>query len=181
MAPFEKEENRRINICSSNPDLECVLHFGGGVNSYYNCNSTTLLQDNVFGEVTTHRANSIPSTIGGRCAELGWGLVRRKIISNNTLPFKQFFSSPSLVLKLGESLVIELHFPAQELRKEQLETIIHNKTQVVTASVSEAVQFCHINNKNISGLLRRIAPRNDRGKYFIPSPRGRAREGVKPC
>ncbi len=133
--------------------------------------------ESILGEGSSHRANSIPSPIGGRCAELGWGLVRRKIISNNTLPFKQFFSSPNLVFKLCESLVIEMHFPAQGFRKELLETISHNKIQVVTASVSEAVQFFNF----LTGLLRRIAPRNDRGKYFIPSPRGRAREGVKLC
>ena len=48
-----------------------------------------------------------------------------------------------------------MHIPAQGLRKEQFEIISHNKTQAVTASVSEAVQFCRINNKNFSGLLRR--------------------------
>ena len=109
---------------------------GGGVNSCYNCVSATLSQNKILSEVVTRRAKT-------------------------TSAFKQFFSSPSLVLKLGENFVIEMQFPAQRFRKEQLEIISHNKTQAVTASVSEAVQFCYINSKNFSGLLRRIAPRND--------------------
>ena len=97
---------------------------------------------------------------------LGEGSSRR---AKTTSAFKQFFSSSSLVFKLGASFVIEMHFPAQGFRKEQLETISHNKIQVVTASVSEAVQLCSVSNNNFSGLLRRIAPRNDRGKC-ISSP-----------
>ena len=29
MAPFEKEENKRIDMCSSNPDLERICTLGG--------------------------------------------------------------------------------------------------------------------------------------------------------
>ena len=97
-----------------NSFAERVCTLGGGVNSYYNCNSATLPQNEILGEVLTHKLSFTKNhtPLQGR--------------GKNFLAIKELRNS-------GEGS-------------------------------SRREKFCERSG----------------GKYFFPSPRGRAREGAHP-
>ena len=96
--------------------------------------------------------------------------------------FKQFFSSPSLVLKLSENFVIEMQFLVQWFRKEQLETEITIVRHLQPKAGDPAfVDFVQKMTGWIPALRARMTEiknsHEQSGGKCIPSPRGRAREG----
>ena len=114
---------------------------GGGVNSYYNCNSATLPQNEILDEVLTHKLSFTKNhtPLQGR--------------GKNFLAIKELRNS-------GEGLT----------RRAKL-TNRHSE-----ALAEESLKLSNsYRDSSVVSLLQ-----NDRGKC-IPSPRGRAREGVKLC
>ena len=103
MAPFEKEENKRIDMCSSNPDLERICTLGGGGRTYSQSDFCTIL----------------------------------------------YFGSTVHYLSKGEDAVV----------------------------LAQASYKC---GEGAHPVREKFCERSG-GKYFFPSPRGRAREGVKLC
>ena len=159
---------------------------GGGVNSYYNCNSATLPQDEILGEVLTRKLsftkNHTPLQGRGKnflaIKELrnsGEGLIRRAELTNR--------HSEAFYNYLCRLLLRLTNCHSEALAEESLKLSNSYRDSSVVSLLQNDRCKCISSPDGVRGGSSRRENSRERsgGKYFFPSPRGRAREGVHPA